>query len=108
MPSSETDVVRTCISVLFFWASPRKAVMAKLAKVRRKPYNAGEALRRSSTIIPGGGGRRDSTFSTNSAADQAMQMKSKPKDLMAWYANSFLSIALSGGFAVLPALGLGE
>jgi hypothetical protein len=82
-------------------------VMAKLAKVRRKPY-AGEALRRSSTIIPGGGGRRDSTFSTNSAADQAMQMKSKPKDLMAWYANSFFSIALSGGFAVLPALGLGE
>ena len=37
-----------------------------------------------------------------------MQMKSKPKDLMAWYANSFFSIAISGGFAVLPALGLGE
>jgi hypothetical protein len=82
----------------------RKAAMKKLAKERRRPYDAGMASGKNGAISTTGV-RRSSTFSVTVAS---LKKKSKPRDLLMWYSISFFAIALSGGFAVLPALGLGE
>ena len=55
--------------------------MKKLAKERRRPYNSGELLGRNS-VISMNGDRRSSTFSVTAAA---LNEKSKPRDLLAWY-----------------------
>mmetsp|Transcript_16617 Transcript_16617/g.35906 ORF Transcript_16617/g.35906 Transcript_16617/m.35906 type:complete len:1197 (-) Transcript_16617:138-3728(-) len=55
----------------------------------------------------GGCTENGTTHTMEQGHEKIHAKKSKPKDLMIWYANSLFAVAFSGGFAVLPAIALG-